>query len=311
VQKIISGGTTLWIGGNGISGYVGDGLVGTSGSMGNPYGVAVDKSGHVYVADGSNSIIRELTPVPFSIGAISNAATIQPFSAPLSGTGDATVPISPGEIVTLFGTGFGPANIVVNTPQNGYYGTNLSGTTVSIGGVLAPIIYTSSTLVSAIVPYEVIGMTSANVFVTYQGQKSVVNAVPVAATAPGLFTLDSSGAGQALAVNLNGTVNSASNPTPVGNYLILYATGEGQTSPGGVDGKLAPTTSPEPMPLNTVTVTVNGIAANVNYAGAAPGFVAGVMQVNLQIPAGVLSGTANVQLITNTLLSPIVTIAVQ
>jgi uncharacterized protein (TIGR03437 family) len=154
-------------------------------------------------------------------------------------------------------------------------------------------------------------MTTANVFVTYQGQNSVVNSVPVAATAPGLFTLDSSGSGQALAVNLNGNLNTASNPTPVGNYLILYATGEGQTSPGGVDGKLAPATMPEPMPLQTVTATVNGIAANVKYAGAAPGFVAGVMQVNLQIPTGVLSGTANVQLITNTLLSPIVTIAVQ
>jgi len=311
VQKIIPNGTTLWIGGNGISGYVGDGLVGTSGSMGDPYGVAVDKSGHVYAAEGSNAVVRELTPVPFSIGAISNAATNQPFSPPLSGTGDATVAISPGEIVTLFGVGLGPASLVVNTPVNGYYGTSLSGTTVSIGGVLAPIIYASATLVSAIVPYEVGGMTTASVYVTYQGQNSVVNTVPVAATAPGLFTLNSTGFGQALAVNLNGTVNSASNPTPVGNYLLLYATGEGQTSPGGVDGKLAPTTSPEPMPLQAVTATVNGIAANINYAGAAPGFVAGVMQVNLQIPAGVLSGTANVQLITNTLLSPIVTIAVQ
>jgi uncharacterized protein (TIGR03437 family) len=263
------------------------------------------------VAEAANAIIRKLTPVPFSIGAVANAATNQPFVAPLSGTGDATVAISPGEIVTLFGTGLGPASLVVNTPQNGYYGTSLAGTTVSIGGVLAPIIYASSTLVSAIVPYEVSGMTTANVYVTYQGKQSVVNAVPVAATAPGLFTLDSSGFGQALAVNLNGTVNSASNPTPVGNFLILYATGEGQTSPGGVDGKLAPTTLPEPMPLDAVTVTVGGIAANVTYAGAAPGFVAGVMQVNVQIPAGVLSGTANVQLTTNTLLSPIVTIAVQ
>jgi uncharacterized protein (TIGR03437 family) len=311
VQEIIPNGTTLWIGGNGISGYVGDGQVATSGSMGNPYGVAVDNTGHVYVAEGLNAVIRELTPVPFSIGAVSNAATNQPFVAPLSGTGDATVPISPGEIVTLFGVGLGPANLVVNAPVNGYFPTSLAGTTVSIGGVLAPIIYTSATLVSAIVPYEVSGMTTANVFVTYQGQNSVANTVPVAATAPGLFTLDSTGAGQALAVNLDASLNTASHPTPVGNYLILYATGEGQTSPGGVDGKLAPATTPEPMPLNAVTATVNGIPANINYAGAAPGFVAGVMQVNLQIPSGVLSGTANVQIITNTLLSPIVTIAVQ
>ena len=308
VQKIIPGGTTLWIGGNGISGYVGDGLIATSGSMGSPYGVAVDKSGHVYVAEGSNSVIRELTPVPFSIGAVSNAATIQPFTAPLSGTGDATVPISPGEIVAIFGTGLGPANIAVNAPVNGYFGTSLAGTTVSIGGVLAPIIYTSATLVSAIVPYEVSGMTTANVFVTYQGQNSIVNSVPVAATAPGLFTLDSSGSGQALAVNLDGTLNTASHPTPVGNYVILYVTGEGQTSPSGVDGKL--TTNPTTSPLNALTATVNGIPATVAYVEA-PTLVAGVLQVNLLIPAGVLSGRADVLVSTNTLLSPVVTFAVQ
>jgi uncharacterized protein (TIGR03437 family) len=311
VQKIIAGGTTLWIGGDGVSGYAGDDGVATSANMGEPYGVAVDSSGNVYVAEGLNSIIRELTPVPFSIGAIAHAATIQPFVAPLSGVGDATVPIAPGEIVTLFGTGLGPANLVSNTLQaNGYFGTELAGTTVMIGGTAAPIIYTSSTLVSAIVPYEVSGMTSATVYVTYQGQNSVANTVPVAATAPGIFTLNSSGSGQALAVNLDGTLNSASNPTPAGGFVILYATGEGQTTPNGVDGKPAPTSPPYPMPIQTPTATVGGAQAVISYAGGAPGFVAGVMQVNLQIPAGVIAGTANVQLSIGTLLSPVVTIAV-
>jgi uncharacterized protein (TIGR03437 family) len=309
VQKILPGGTTLWIGGNGISGSTGNGSVATSGSMGSPYGVAVDKSGNVYVAEASNAIIRELSPVPFSIGAISSAASIQPFSAPLSGTGDATVPISPGEIIALFGTGLGPANLAVNTPVNGYFGTSLAGTTVSIGGVLAPIIYTSATLVSAIVPYEVSGMTTANVFVTYQGQNSVMNTVSVAPTAPGLFTLDSSGSGQALASNFPSySLNTASNPAPVGSTIILYVTGEGQTSPAGVDGKL--TIGATTSPLNAVTATVNGIAASVAYVEA-PTLVAGVLQVNLTIPPGVLSGTANVQVSTNTLLSPIVTITVK
>ena len=50
VQKIIPNGTTLWIGGDGVSGYDGDGGIGTSGQMGQPYGVAVDGSGNVYVA---------------------------------------------------------------------------------------------------------------------------------------------------------------------------------------------------------------------------------------------------------------------
>ena len=108
VEKIFPSGTALWIGGDGVSGYAGDGGAGTAANMAEPYGVAVDNSGDVFVAEALTGIVRELTPVPFSIGAISNAATIQPFVAPQSGAGDATVPISPGEIVTLFGTGLGP-----------------------------------------------------------------------------------------------------------------------------------------------------------------------------------------------------------
>lgn len=306
VQKILPGGTTLWIGGDGVAGYSGDGGPGTIAQMGQPYGVAVDKSGHVFVAEAQNAIIRELTPVPFSIGAISNSATNQPFAAPPTGVGDATVPIAPGEIVTLFGTGLGPTNLVVNTPANGVYGTQLAGTTVMIGGTAAPIIYTSATLVSAIVPYEINGLTSTSVYVAYQGQNSFTSTVPVYPTAPGIFTANSTGTGQALAVNLDGTgtLNSTANPIAIGNEILLYETGEGQTSPSGVDGKLAPLAPPFPMPVKTVTATVGGFAAVVTYAGAAPGFVAGVMQVNLQIPAGVLAGPAVVQLTIDTISSP-------
>jgi uncharacterized protein (TIGR03437 family) len=310
VEKILPTGTTLWIGGDGVSGYAGDGGVGTSAQMGEPYGVAVDKSGNVYVAESLNAIVRKLVPVPFSIGAISNAATNQPFQAPFTSTGDATVAIAPGELITVFGVGLGPSSLVVNTPQNGYYGTQLAGTTVTIGGIPAPIIYTSSTLVSAIVPYEIVGMTSATVYVTYQGNKSVVNTVPVYPSAPGVFTLDSTGFGQALAVNLNGTVNSATNPTPAGNYLILYATGEGQTSPAGVDGQLTPTAYTESS-IQNVAATVNGVAAVVQYAGSAPGFLSGVMQVNVQIPTGTATGSANLLLTIDSLTSPVTTIQIQ
>lgn len=311
VVKIVPGGTTLWIAGDGVSGYAGDNGPGPSASMAQPYGVALDKAGNVYVAEGLNSIIRKLTPIPSSIGAIANAATNQPFAAPASGSGDATIPITPGEIVTLFGTNMGPAKLTSNTlGPNGKFGTSVAGTTVNIGGTNAPIIYTSSNLVSAIVPYEVNGLSTADVVVTYNGTQSKLSAVPIAGSAPGVFTLDSSGAGQALAVNLNGQLNGASNPVGIGGFVILYATGEGPTTPAGVDGQLAPTTSPAPTPVHTVTATVNGIPATVTYAGGAPGFVAGVMQVNLQIPIGVSPGAAQVRLFSNSLTTPLVSIFV-
>ncbi len=311
VERITSNGTLLWIGGNGIQAYSGDGSSGTSGSMSLPYGVAVDGSGNVYVAEAGNAVIRKLNPRPFSIGAVSNAATIQPFSPPPSGEGESIQPISPGEIVVLFGTGLGPDTLVSNKlGSDGKFGTSLAGTTVSIGGVNAPIIYTSSTLVSVVVPYEVDGLSTADVYVTYQGNKSLVNTLRVWPSAPGLFTLDSSGTGNALAVNFsNGKLNTPSNPASQGDFLILYATGEGQTTPFGVDGQLAP--SPAPIPTHSVAATVNGIPANVTYAGGAPGIVAGVMQVNLQIPTGVPPGAATLKLLINNIYSPGVTINIQ
>ena len=63
------------------------------------------------------------------------------------------------------------------------------------------------------------------------------------------------------------------------------------------------------MPVNSVTATVGGMNAVVSYAGGAPGFVAGVMQVNLQIPAGLTAGNNNVVLTIDTISSPPVTIA--
>ena len=313
VEKILPGGTILWIGGDGVEGWSGDGGPGTSAQMAQPFGVAVDASGNVYVAEATNAIIRELSPVPFSIGAIANAATNQPFGTALAGVGDATIPIAPGEIVTLFGAGLGPASLVLNTPQkNGYYGTSVGGTSVTFAGTPAPIIYASATLVSVVVPYEVNGLSTASVVVTYNGKQAVADSVPVVPTAPGLFTLDSSGSGQALAVNvLDGKVNSSSDPVAAGGYVILYATGEGMTTPTGVDGKPAPSSGTFPMPVSTVTATVGGLPAVVSYAGGAPGFVAGVMQVNLQIPVGVASGSATVLLTTNNLTSPPVTISIQ
>jgi uncharacterized protein (TIGR03437 family) len=161
---------------------------------------------------------------------------------------------------------------------------------VSFNGVAATLIYTLAGQVSAIVPYEVTGSSVAQVSVSYMGQTSTF-AVPVVAAMPSIFTANGSGAGQAAALNnTDGTLNSPTNPAKTGAYIQLYATGEGQTSPAGVDGLLA-NTLPLPAPLLPVTATIGGIPATVYYAGAAPTEVAGLMQVDLLIPSGVQAGS--------------------
>ena len=134
--------------------------------------------------------------------------------------------------------------------------------------------------------------TSSQVTVTYQGLTSEAMTVPVASSAPGIFVWEllASGQGQALVVNQDGSINSPDSPARIGSIITLYATGEGQTSPGGVDGRIA--SAPAPKPILPITVNIGGQSVQPQYAGGAPGEVAGVMQINVQVPGGIQAGSA-------------------
>src|SRR5207253_471113 len=102
-----------------------------------------------------------------------------------------------GELVVIYGSGLGPANLTQAQPgANGLIPTTLAGTSVVINGLLAPIIYTSATQVVAVVPFEVAsgggsglgcpGVTSGfSACVVYQGQTSAAFGITVANSAPG------------------------------------------------------------------------------------------------------------------------------
>jgi len=202
--------------------------------------------------------------------------------------------VSPGEMVVIYGTGLAPAQLSGMTlDSSGFVSTEYSGNaviSVRFNGFAAPLVYTSSTAIAVMVPYEITGST-AQVTVTYQGATSAPVTVNVAAAVPGIFTANASGLGQAVVVNNYeaGTLNSTTNPAAQGSAIILYATGEGQTWPEGVDGKLA--AAPLPVPILPVRVTIGGVQAVVQYAGGAYGKVAGMLQLIVVVPSGV-SGSA-------------------
>ncbi len=202
--------------------------------------------------------------------------------------------ISPGEIVTLFGTGIGPVTAIgLQLDSTGKVATALGGLQVLINGYPAPLIYVSNTQISAVVPYEVAQFATANVLVKFLGQTSNGVAVNIATTAPGLFTQNASGSGPGAILNQNGSVNTPSNPAARGDTVVVYLTGEGQTSPAGVTGKVTTVSSTPPLtpgPLLPVAVTIGGQPANWFFAGEAPGFVSGVMQLNVIVPAAAGSG---------------------
>jgi len=230
------------------------------------------------------SVTLTVSPVPTSpvvVSAVVNAA---------SWTGSA---IAPGELVVLGGTMLGPSTGVAGAvdPSTGKMVSQLAGTTVLFNGIAAPLLYTSATQVNAIVPYETAGCTQATLQVQYQGVLSSSMTLPCATAAPGIFTFSASGAGPAAAANQDGTFNGPSSPAAKGSYVTLYFTGGGQTNPAGVTGSITSTSTLKWLTQNT-TVTVGGITATVAFDGAAPTFVDGVLQLNLQLSADTPSGSA-------------------
>jgi uncharacterized protein (TIGR03437 family) len=194
--------------------------------------------------------------------------------------------VSPGENVWISGTGLGPATLTSGAVANNVAATTIANTRVLFDGVAAPIIYVSNLQTSVMVPYGVSGRTTTSIVVEYSGVQSDPVVRNVAAAVPGIYTQNSQGTGPGAILNQNGTINSPSLPEKRGNVITVYMTGEGATNPQGVDGAIIPSDgSGLKKPLATVTATIGGVTADVQYAGSAPGIVSGVMQVNLLIPA--------------------------
>jgi len=208
--------------------------------------------------------------------------------------------VSPGEIVTLFGTSMGPAAAAYATvdPSTGKLATTIGGVQVLFSGTNAPMLYASATQISVIVPYEMAPIANPSVWVKYVGQTSNAYQLTSATTAPGLFTQNASGSGPGAILNQNFSLNGPGNPAAKGSIVMVYMTGEGQTSPAGVTGAITtanlppPQVTPAPL-LQTIGVLINGQPAAWTYAGEAPGLAAGLLQLNVQIPFTAQSGVPN------------------
>jgi uncharacterized protein (TIGR03118 family) len=206
-----------------------------------------------------------------------------------------TGPIAPGEAVTLAGIAIGPSPLATaKIPATGAIATSLSAASVTFNGTPAPIIYTSASQTAVLVPYALAGSTTANVVVTYQNQTTAAFSAQVAATAPGIFTMNSSGSGPAVAFNQDGSLNSATNPASAGSEVVLFATGAGATEPAGQDGLVEGDIVR--TPVAPVSMTIGGLTAQVTYAGSSPGQLSGVLQVQAVVPSGAGTGTISLVL---------------
>jgi uncharacterized protein (TIGR03437 family) len=129
--------------------------------------------------------------------------------------------------------------------------------------------------------------------------------IPIAPYAPGLFTMNQQGTGQAAAiVATTGAIAapagacSGSRPIQRGEYLALYGTGLGPVNISSdlFDGEITPPPSQyctQVCTLRNTTalplVTVGGVPATVQFSGLAP-YMIGTYQINILIPAGAPTG---------------------
>ncbi len=218
--------------------------------------------------------------------------------------------VTPGSILTIFGTALtkGVDGVVLGGELP--LPTQLKGTSVTIGGIPAPLFAIANVggqeQINLQVPWEVGSQAIADVVVNNNGVKGQAVPMAILLFQPGVFTLD----------GLTGVILHADNrlvsgglPAKKGEVVIIYATGLGPVSPEGRTGQAAPSS---PLSLTTVrpVVTIGNAVAEVQFSGLAPGFV-GLYQLNITIPGSAKSGVQSLIISMEGVKSRPVTIAIE
>lgn len=275
------------VAGTGEPGFGGDDGLAANALLNRPADLAVTASGELVIADqenhrvrlvGRSSVTLPVTPAPTVTGLVS-AASLR------------AAPAVPGGLMTLFGAGLGPAQGTLGRMDLlGRWETSVAGVEVRFDGLPAPLFYVSETQINLQVPRSVTGRARVSVTVLVNNSVRGTQTVEVADAAPALFV----GAGnQVAALNEDGGVNLVVNPAARGSIVTFFATGAGLWEADLADG--APALAPLSQPRLPVTLWIGGQAAELLYAGAAPGQV-GLLQINARVPRSAIGGQSAVVL---------------
>ncbi|MGA3186773.1 MAG: hypothetical protein ABSF22_06650 [Bryobacteraceae bacterium] len=191
--------------------------------------------------------------------------------------------LAPLEMVRIRGNDVAGGRSMGTTLSGGTLPASDQGLQVLMNGQVAPLIEVEPDQITVVAPAELPVSGTVTVKVLQNGNAAELPVVAQAA-APGIITTDGLAYGDAVALNQDGTANSHTNLAAPGSVISLFMTGLGATSPLLQAGTVA-SGSGALAPGASLQVTLYRSICPVIYAGPAPGQLAGIYQVNIQVPA--------------------------
>jgi uncharacterized protein (TIGR03437 family) len=200
---------------------------------------------------------------------------------------DLTSPVAPGGLMTVLGTNLSLTNAASSTLP---LPTALANSCLTVNGVLVPMIMISPTQINGQLPFEVSG-TGTMILRTPAGVSNTFT-FPIDPTAPAAFLVNVPNWNTRMPTvthAADGELVTPSYPIHLDEWLVIYVTGMGVTSPTVASGAGSPL-DPLAQPVAAPIVFLDGAQLPVEFAGLVPGEV-GVYQINVQVPfKGVRTG---------------------
>lgn len=234
--------------------------------------IAIDAGGTVHLAGATGLVSAYAQPA---------ASSAQVYGIANAAGGTMAGRVTPGEVISIYGANLGPASgVTASFNSAGYLPVSLAGVQVAIDGIPAPLLYVSGTQINAVAPVELTGTSPVSMQVTAGSEALPLFRLVIDPAIPEVFLRTT--AGYTAAINQDGTINSQSNPAKSGTIVAIWATGVGLPIPGA-DGQEA-TAAQQLCNCDVYAALPSGNTyLPVVYAGAAPGTVTGVVQINFQV----------------------------